>query len=369
VTLESEQGDEDDYGYTSTTSDQFHKKLMEKYQKLPEDKKFSSSSGKHKALSKDEIQKAKDRMKDALSTTDDHQHFKQSSQHRTSRLKGEKESFGAGPSKQSQPEKPNGLKPKPIFKPAPIVDFQQLLKLAEQKQHEDIIIAVPTKKEPERLLTSKEKKELEEMEAARKAKMKPNRIPKLGAIPKVGESSKQDKNNNESLTRKPTQPAATGARAPATTKLSLNSSGSRPEPKKPVPTSSNSKLRDALQKQQNGASQKSSSSSSSFKVPNTPKNGAVSSGSTTKVPSKSISNGCKPSTSSAAAPSKVRPNEKPRDFPPKDLMRSREFPPKDLMRSREFPPKDLMRSREFPPRDLKQRPKQSQQQISRKREF
>lgn len=42
ITLQgSEQPDEDDYGYTSQEASQFYKNLIDKYKKLPEEKKFS----------------------------------------------------------------------------------------------------------------------------------------------------------------------------------------------------------------------------------------------------------------------------------------------------------------------------------------
>lgn len=383
-TLANEQPDEDDYGYTSQVSDQFHKKLMEKYQKLPEDKKFSSGSGRHKAMSKDEIQSTKDRVKNALASKDEEPRFKQGAQHRTSKIKSEKEPkiIAGSTSTSSVPtEKKNFNKPKPKLKAAPIVDFQQLLKLAEQKQHEEITIEVPTKKEPERLLTSKEKRELEEIEAARRAKMKPNRIPKLGAIPRVGESStKQDRNNNEGTARKlqpstaksnplpykPEQRTPEKLKKPISSNSRVTSSGSG------SCSPSSSKLRDALQKQ-NGNSSK-PSSSLNHKVPTTSKAVYIPTPKS-KLPVKNTDNDYKPSSSSSSVNKnieKYRPStsskepEKSREFPPRDLHRSREFPPKDLMRSREFPPKDLIRSREFPPRDMK-RP--NPQQMSRKRKY
>lgn len=380
TSLQNEQPDEDDYGYTSTISDQFHKKLMEKYQNLPEDKKFSSSSSKHKAMSKEEIQSTKDRVKNALASKDDDHQFRNGPQQRTSKIKSEKEtSTRAGASSSSTVmaiDKKPFEKPKPKLKPAPIVDFQELLKLAAQKQHEEITIEVPTKKEPERLLTSKEKREQEELEAWRKGKLKRLAERKMAAIPRVGDAQKQDRNNNESGARKP---VTSTSKVPAKPQ-------SRPEQripeklKKPMPSGSggssssspsSSKLRDALK--QNGAT--SNSSYSSHKVPNTPKAISSSTMMSRDVPTKIIANAQRQTASSSSSSmsknlDKHRPStssrdsERPRDFPPKDLLRAREFPPKDLMRSREFPPKDLMRSREFPPRDLK---RSKQQEISRKR--
>lgn len=368
VTLENEQPDEDDYGYTSTISDQFHKKLMEKYQNLPEDKKFSSGSGKHKALSKAEIQSTKDRVKNCFASKDDEQHnFKQGPQQRTSKIRSEK---GAGYSTATTNlplDKKNGIKPKPKLKAAPIVDFQQLMKLAEQKQHEEITIEVPIKKEPERLLTMKEKRELEELEAAKRAKMKPNRIPKMSSIPKVGESSKHDKNNNESTVRKPTSTAPSGnvqAKSGSVMNRPPLSNSERLKRMAPITAtpSSNSKLRDALQKQ-NGTVAK--SLPSNHKVPSSSKSGTLLSSAVKPRDASSKSslnpavNGHRPTSSAVNSKvDKYRPTSstkeplKTREFPPKDLVRTREFPPKDVVRSREFPPKDVMRSREFPPRDL-----------------
>lgn len=363
VTLENQQPDEDDYGYTSTTSDQFHKKLLEKYHNLPEDKKFSSSSS--RVMSKAEIQNTKDRVKNSFASKDEeHHHFKQGPQQRTSKVKSEKL---AATSTNLQSDKRNGTNPKPKLKPAPIVDFQELLKLAEQKQHEEITIEVPVKKEPERLLTMKEKRELEEMEAAKKARMKPNRIPKLGTIPKVGEPSKHDKNNNESSVKKLIVP--NGNVQTKQSSLNRTAQSNSDKVKRPVPSTASSKLRDALQKQNGTASNP--------KVPSSSKSGTSSSSivKTQRDSQSKISslNTQKPASSiNSAKIEKQRPSTsfkeppKTREFPPKDLLRTkenlvrevnktREFPPKDVIRSREFPPKDVMRSRDFPPKDLKRK--------------
>lgn len=350
VTLENEQPDEDDYGYTSTVSDQFHKKLMEKYQSMPEEKKFSSS-GKHKAMSKDEIQRTKDRVKNAFASKEEDPHFKQGVQQRSSKVKSDIRN-GAGPSTKSiHPlDKRNGDKPKPKLKPAPIVDFQELLKLAAQKQHEEITIEVPTKKEPERLLTSKEKRELEEIEAARRAKQKPNRIPKLGAITKAGDNTKQDKNNNssESTIKKPATSLSKPQQRPQT-----SAADNQRKPHSSIASNPSSKLRDALQK-----SNVSSPRPSSSKMPPPSQKLPIKSVPPTKLKGATNVSINKPSSSNGVARDKARPATSAK--PP-----VRDFPPKDLLRGREFPPKDLMRSREFPPRDMRL----NQQQISRKRKW
>lgn len=358
-TLQSEQPDEDDYGYTSATSDIMHKKLMEKYHTLPEEKKFSSGLGSHKAMTKEEMQRTKERVKNSFNTIEDVN--KQVSQQRSTQSKHKHDRDirnGAGSSSSALPgpslDKKVVNKPRPKLKAAPIVDFQQLLKLAEQKQHEDITIEMPVKKEPERLLTLKEKRELEEVEAARRAKMKL----KLNAIPRLGAASKNDKNNNESSSKAP--PA--NGNAPSKTSISRQAPEKFKKPLQPTTSragTSQSKLRDALQKPSSSTS--SSKAAPPSKISQTsakskevfPKNNDSS---TKGQSSTSQYGGSKPSSSSEAVRS--------RDFPPKDLLRTREFPPKDLIKSRPLPSKGP--SRPFPPKDLKV---SKQQKESRKRKL
>lgn len=358
LTLQSEQPDEDDYGYTSTTSDIMHKKLMEKYHTLPEEKKFSSGLGSHKAMTKEEMQRTKDRVKNSFNTIEDN---KQVPQQRSTQSKHKHDRDirnGAGSSSSALPgpslDKKVVNKPRPKLKAAPIVDFQQLLKLAEQKQHEDITIEMPVKKEPERLLTLKEKRELEEAEAARRAKMKL----KQNAIPRMGAASKNDKNNNESSSK--ALPA--NGNAPSKTSISRQAPEKFKKPLQPTTSragTSQSKLRDALQKPSSSTSNSKAAPPSKISQTSAkskevfPKNNA----SSTKVQSStSPYGGSKPSSSSEAVRS--------RDFPPKDLLRTREFPPKDLVRSRPLQSKGP--SRPFPPKDLKV---SKQQKESRKRKF
>lgn len=350
VTLENDQPDEDDYGFASSTSDIYHQKLMEKYQKLPKEDKFSSSSSK--------------KAKASTSTNnshDDNIHIKNGHRDRVSKIKSESKPSSQSSSSRSQPDKKAipAEKPKPRPKAAPPVDFHALLKLAEQKQHEEIMIEVPTKKEPERLLTMKEKRELEELEASRKAKHKPSlvpsssaipKIPKLGAIPKVGD---HDRNNNDNGTRKPiiSKSSPNGIKTPAAIPSSSSLDRTKQKATTNSPQPSNSKLRDALSKPEK-SSQKMPPPQS---VPSSSKSSTISK--SREIPGKNISHSMngKPSTS-------------------KEIAKTREFPPRDLQKTREFPPRDLARTREFPPRDLK-RPREDirrgkvQQQISNKREF
>lgn len=411
ITLEKSIADDDDYDFESKTSDTYYQKLMEKYNKMPQEDKFANfMNGKKKPKTTQNKEE----------NGDEEFHFKNGHRERVSKIKSEgaNESPKSNHNKKSQSytttshntpssshEKSDKKssppeKPKPKIRAAPPVNFEELLKLAAQKQNEDIVIDVPSKKEPERLMTLKEKKELEEIEAARKAKFKGGsnggigRIPKLGAIPKIGDSSKQDKNNNSDKDRMSQKtPLSTDRKAeksdiknPSRLDLKPNTSTS---------SSSGSKLRDALTTKTEKPTSNSSSSSSKInnqqsrpQVPQTSKSNLngnsckpkessskLNSSSNSKMPppSKSITNSSangKIDKSRLAAKEGVKPSlknipQKTREFPPKDLMRTREFPPKDLMKTREFPQRHLKKSREFPPRDLK-RP--TQQQMSRKRE-
>lgn len=330
LTLENEHPDEDDYGFASSTSDIYYKKLMEKYQQLPVEDKLSR------------IFKPK-KGKAATTTPEgaDNLHFKNGHRDRVSKLKGESNASTKSTKSQSSEKKPAVVefkKPKPKLKAAPVVDFQELLKLAEKKQHEEILIAVPTKKkEPERLLTSKEKRELEELEAAKKAKLKPMttpKIPKLGAIPKLSDSLKQDKNNNEGA-------AKNKALVDKSKLKATNPSGS--------------KLRDALCMKQDKPTTSSQAPS---------KLSTISNLKSREMPSK-LGSGVK---TLPARPTSSKDITKTREFPPRDVQRTREFPPKDLQRSREFPPRDLKRPRDIAMRDMK-RSKQQQQQVVKRKNF
>lgn len=73
----------------------------------------------------------------------------------------------------SKPQERSELKPKPKRPPPPPMDFNQLLKIAEKKQFEPVV--VETKKvevttEPERLMTKKQKREYEEHKAFKEAR-------------------------------------------------------------------------------------------------------------------------------------------------------------------------------------------------------
>lgn len=355
ITLENQQPDEDDYGYVSNISEEFHKKLMEKYNNMPEDKKFSSSSGKSRVSTKEDVQ----RLKNSLVSKEDEQHHFRSGQQ--SRKSHHSMPSSSGSNLNVNSDKKSVDKPKPKIRQAPIVDFQALLKLAEQKQHEDIQIEVPSvKKKEERLLTSKEKKEQEEIEAARRARL--NRI-------KIAKHSDKNNNGNDKKIIASKSDVKSNQKVVEKSKSSiidksekLQSSSNSSQKQLPKTTNTNYSSKKVLE---NSKSISSSSNKSSSNEVERNRNGIKSTTSAIKS---------KPTTSQTSkVPEKSQKSipQKSREFPPKDLMKPREFPPKDLMRSREFPPKDLMRSREFPPKDLKtfKRPKPTMNIKKRKLNF
>jgi len=403
ITLEKSIGDDDDYGFENKSSEAIYLKLMEQYKKMPTEDKFEKFMNPKKSKSSANNNQVAANDDDE---NGDEYHIKTGHRQRVSKIKSEGNSQPAV-SKKSQPAQPSTSssksiypkvtsstsvsiikhdnvkinqpveKPKPKIRAAPIVNFEQLLKLAEQKQHEDIVVDVPSKKkEPERLLTMKEKREMEELEAARKGKHKGNgtipKIPKLGAIPRLNDPSKQDRNNNSDKTPQKL-PSNDKRLEKSDSKVPFRSDG-KSSKSSASPPSTGSKLRDALVKRDERSSNSSPISSkvqSKSQVPQSSKpqlngNGMKSKESTSKpivassskMPppmksgSSSTMNGNKSNLAVRDPMKTSKEPQKSRDFPPKDLMRAREFPPRDLIRAREFPPKDVRRFKE-PPRGMR----------------
>lgn len=102
--------------------------------------------------------------------------------------------------KEAQPKPKNKRAPQP----API-DFQALLKLAEKKQHEPIKIATPPRKRPSsRLLTAKEKLELEERAQRQRERKRQTALESKGSKKSLGagqpsSSIAAESNNSEGM--------------------------------------------------------------------------------------------------------------------------------------------------------------------------
>ncbi|KAK2578942.1 hypothetical protein KPH14_011147 [Odynerus spinipes] len=158
------QPDEDDYGYVSQEASAFYNQLMNKYSNLPPEKPLFSSSGKKTVK---DIASTKDRVKQALKQQEIEEALGHRRKRKSSSL-GVKESEydeqdekvpDKKPKEQEKAEKDEKPKPKKKTLPPPM-DFGELLKLAEKKQHEPVVLDVkPKVEEPERLMTKKQMKE------------------------------------------------------------------------------------------------------------------------------------------------------------------------------------------------------------------
>ncbi|XP_076664685.1 protein SPT2 homolog isoform X2 [Andrena cerasifolii] len=152
------QPDEDDYGYVSQEASAFYNQLMNKYNNAPPQKPLFSET--RKKTIKD-IASTKDRVKQALKQ----QEVEEALGHRRKRKHSAKEVEPETEEKvvksvdNDKKEKEEKHKPKKKAVPPPI-DFSELLKIAEKKQYEPIVIDIkPKTEEPERLMTKKQIKE------------------------------------------------------------------------------------------------------------------------------------------------------------------------------------------------------------------
>ncbi|CAH4036102.1 protein SPT2 homolog [Pieris brassicae] len=193
-----DQPDQDDYGYESQSAAAIYEKMMQKYSKMPDEPKFPTSSS---STPKD-LHGTRERVKHALRHEDDPVPHKR---------KRRTENGESSPPQKYEPEREKEKdkksdKPK-IRRPAPPpMDFNQLLKLAEQKKSEPIDISAPKKTvvepEPDRLMTKKQKREYEEEMARRQRRQERIEAAKAGQkVPKADKPTDKE--------RKP-EPTSTG---------------------------------------------------------------------------------------------------------------------------------------------------------------
>ncbi|CAH0721460.1 unnamed protein product, partial [Brenthis ino] len=184
-----DQPDQDDYGYESQEAAALYQKMMQKYSKVPDEPKFAPGGN---YVSKD-INGTRERVKHALQHEDDPVPHKR----RRRTENGEREltpptKYEPERKKDEKSEKPKIRKPAP-----PPMDFNQLLKLAEQKKSEPIEIAtkkVVAEPEPDRLMTKKQKREYEEEMARRQRRQERIEAAKAGRkVPREEKSDKPDK--------------------------------------------------------------------------------------------------------------------------------------------------------------------------------
>lgn len=360
VTMQGpEQPDEDDYGYTSNESSALYRSLMDKYKSIPEDKKFATSS--MSGSRNGDLMSTKDRVRAAILREREEEKLGRKRSHSSSTTSAESSSSSSVDQKKSRKnlydpkvereaeerKKEEERRQKMKFKrpPPPVMDFQKLLKLAEEKQHEPIQVEVQQKpKEPERLLTSKEKKEmemrkaeLEERERRRKGLPSKAQIETETRKPETGLVNGRIPKLNSSSNSQPSKPTKS---MPPPSQSSKSNGTPFKEPIRPISGSSSSKMQSKPAPSSKHIATKSSHvpQQTNGKRPIDMKARSQAHDSNTQ---KSIT---KPSSVLKQPKTIDSKNVKPREFPPRDVVKPREFPPRDLVRSREFPPRDVQRS-------------------------
>lgn len=202
------QPDEDDYGFVSESASAAYNKLMQKMYSSPSTDvpKFAPS----KKPNSSNLSNTKERVKAALlkQVEDERLPHKRSRKSKTGEDHNEDSNdlnYSAPDrdvqSSSSSNDKDRHEKPKPKKPPPPPLDFRELLRIAEQKQHEPVVIEPKVKKppEPEVLMTKKQKLEYEKMQEWKRRRElrlqglengdKSSDDKKLGKIPKIGQSS------------------------------------------------------------------------------------------------------------------------------------------------------------------------------------
>ncbi|XP_068969057.1 protein SPT2 homolog [Bombus flavifrons] len=200
------QPDEDDYGYVSQEASAFYNQLMSKYNNTTSQKPAFDDC--RKRTIKD-IASTKDRVKLALKQQEEGETLghRRKRKHFAKEVELEAEEKIEKEIKDDKKEKDE--KPKAKRKPMPPpIDFTELLKIAEKKQHEPIIIEVkPKSDEPERLLTKKQMKEYAKEKEWRERKEQRNKLANMnnkeGDVTTSNKLNKtQDCRNNASSSNK-----------------------------------------------------------------------------------------------------------------------------------------------------------------------
>ncbi|RZF46561.1 hypothetical protein LSTR_LSTR013091 [Laodelphax striatellus] len=174
-----QQCDEDDYGYVSQEASSFYNKMMEKYTSMPSDE--PSFLKPKKGTAKD-LSAAKERVKAALNRVEEEEMMPRKRKRKTKESEGDKEeddfiddsgiNYKRGDEDREREKEKEKEKKKPKRPPMPPpMDFQSLLKLAEQKQHEPVVIDKKRKRD-----SSEDEDEEDEDEERKKLMTKRQRI-------------------------------------------------------------------------------------------------------------------------------------------------------------------------------------------------
>lgn len=308
------QPDEDDYGYVSQSAADYYNKMMEKYSSMPDEKKWDFT----KKKTNGSLSSTKNRVKDALNREEE----EAMQPHRRKRKHTDGDSTNEpiiGEDKYKKEEKP-----KPKIKAAPVINFNDLLKIAEKKQFEPIKVEPKKeKKEEERLLTKKQKREQEKEREYREQREKRERERAAGGNPARIPKLTTAETKSPAVPTKPNGSASTIDRKPIPQTNSANlQRGTSAIKKAPPPKCDINNKRSELPKT-------AIRDANSKQIPRDP----------ARKPTTSMSNG----TSSGARP--LVKDNKPKEFPPRDL-KPKQFPPRDLKPAggRQFPPEDVRRN-------------------------
>ncbi|XP_015368161.1 PREDICTED: protein SPT2 homolog [Diuraphis noxia] len=190
------QPDEDDYGYVSKDAMAIYNNIMNKYVNTPADSR-STKTPNHRSH---DISGTKDRVKAALLKEEEDQLLPHKRKRKPKDLDNAEDYQDSVEEKKSKPDINTEKVKKRPAQPPPL-NFQELLKIAEKKQYEPIIIEKPKKEEPLPMMTKKERnkyleeKRIEEMRLARRQGKslpiteKPKEMKPVEKIQKVSVSS------------------------------------------------------------------------------------------------------------------------------------------------------------------------------------
>ncbi|XP_043266959.1 protein SPT2 homolog [Venturia canescens] len=371
------QPDEDDYGYVSQEASAFYNQLMNKYSNLPPEKPLFSETGKKTVK---DIASTKDRVRQALKQ----QELEESLPHRrkrkstsTSSKETEQETTKAERDRMTEREKEpeREEKPKPKKKPPgpPPLDFVSLLKLAEKKQHEPVVIEAkpkPKVEDRERLMTKKQMKEyMKEREWREKRDREKNGEATKPATGSSTETSKSSKSEvSKPSPNKIPKLSNNGKSAPPsilekTLTKPTNSTYTRPierkAPERPTEKSFTSKISvkdELLEERKKLEAEKKQLESMRRMIEEEKRKLALS-----KMSSKRADDGKSSALNSTKSKFDSRPDRgppvdskdiKPRQFPPTDV-KPKQFPPPDV-KSRQGPMSNG-KARPFPPQDVRGR--------------
>ncbi|XP_011166674.1 protein SPT2 homolog [Solenopsis invicta] len=197
------QPDEDDYGYESQTASALYNQFMSKYNSLPQEKPIFNNE----TRTVKDIASTKDRVKQALK-----QELEESSGHRKRRKSSNAKEIDVDEkiekttkSKENSKEINNKINENKDEKPKikkkslpPPMGFADLLKLAEIKQREPVVIEIKPKVEKERPMTKRQKLEyVQEKERKEQRERKDLEVSKKTSL--MNSSSKLDKTQSNKI--------------------------------------------------------------------------------------------------------------------------------------------------------------------------